>query len=532
MNYARQIVTQLKEADQDHEWYPTTPAMIEAVKRWISAENTNSIMDIGAGDGRVLVALGEKRNHPLLYSIEISPILRQEQPEDIIPVGTDLFEQNLAALPVDYIFCNPPYSQYEEWVCKIIEQGFAIKAFLVIPQRWKDSPAISEAIKRRGATARAIYHDDFLQGDRAARAIIDIVEVTFPLAEYGRGAKDPFEIWFDSNISTFDKADEIKEPETESSLARRLSNSSIDEMVESYLAEFKILRANYEAVFHLDYAILKELGIDKKAVREGLKMKMQGLKAKYWHVLFERMDAITSRLSTKSKDKLMKKITANTSVEFTASNAYAIVLWAIKNANQYFDEQLTDLFFELSTFEGVMNYKSNVRVWDKEVWRYNDRRSGREYLNSHYKLDYRIVVKRWKAICTDRYDRWNYPGGLSQDSHNLIADAIAVMGNLGFQTESLRSIDRHWTGGKWQDFYLSNTDDILFQVKAYMNGNMHFRFNQTAIMALNVNAARLLKWVRTKEEAAEELGYTHGEVDKYFNRNTHILPNNIKLLGA
>lgn len=206
------LVIELKEAGQDFEWYPTTDKMIQAVKRWIP-EQANSIMDIGAGDGRVLVALGEKCNQPLLYSIEISPILRQEQPEDIIPVGTDLFEQNLAALPVDYIFCNPSYSQYEEWVCKIIEQGFAIKAFLVIPQRWKDSPAISEALKRRGATARAIYHDDFLRGDRAARAIIDIVEVTFPLAEHGRGAKDPFEIWFDSNISTFDKADEFADVE-------------------------------------------------------------------------------------------------------------------------------------------------------------------------------------------------------------------------------------------------------------------------------------------------------------------------------
>lgn len=111
---------------------------IQAVKRWMP-ENATSIMDIGAGDGRVLASFAEKCKNATLYSIEIAPILRQAQPENIVPVGTELFEQNLASLQVDYIFCNPRYSQYEDWVCKIVSEGFAKKAFLVIPQRWTDS---------------------------------------------------------------------------------------------------------------------------------------------------------------------------------------------------------------------------------------------------------------------------------------------------------------------------------------------------------------------------------------------------------
>lgn len=522
----RDLVVQLSGADQDHEWYPTTEAMIQAVKRWMP-ENATSIMDIGAGDGRVLASFAEKCKNATLYSIEIAPILRQAQPENIVPVGTELFEQNLASLQVDYIFCNPRYSQYEDWVCKIVSEGFAKKAFLVIPQRWTDSKIIQETIKKRGATTRVIFHDDFSNGDRAARAIIDIVEVTFPLDRWDRDVRDPFEIWFDQNISTFDKAEELKKDETGSDLARRLSHASIDEMVESYLTEYRLLESNYRAIFKLDYAILKELGVEKDAVREGLKKKMQGLKAKYWQVLFDRLDAITSRLATKSKKKLLDKLTSNASVEFTASNAYSIVLWAIKNANLYFDEQLTDLFFDLSTRDGVHNYVSNQRTWEQDGWRYmNHSRK-----NTHYALDYRIVVINSVAITKDTW-RWEYPGNLYRECHELIADVIAVMGNLGFQTNSMRSFDRTWTAGKWQDFYLTNSDDILFQVKAYMNGNLHFRFNQEAIKALNINAARLLKWVRTADEVVQEMGYTLKEAKMYFNRNNHILPDSVRLLSA
>jgi len=65
-----------------------------------------------------------------------------------------------------------------------------------------------------------------------------------------------------------------------------------------------------------------------------------------------------------------------------------------------------------------------------------------------------------------------------------------------------------------------------------MNGNLHFRFKPEAIKALNVNAGRLLKWLRTEEDVITELGYTAKEAKEYFHRNSHILPSNVKLLGA
>ena len=65
-----------------------------------------------------------------------------------------------------------------------------------------------------------------------------------------------------------------------------------------------------------------------------------------------------------------------------------------------------------------------------------------------------------------------------------------------------------------------------------MNGNMHFRFNQSAIKALNIEAGRLLKWVRTAEDVVEEMEYTAEDAKMYFKANKYILSSNIKLLEA
>ena len=546
MNPTNQLIAALKENGQDFEWYPTTDEMISAVRRWIP-EDANSIMDIGAGDGRVLAKFAEKCKDALLYSIEIAPILHQKQPKEIIPAGTDLHEQNLSSLPVSYIFSNPPYSEYQEWVRKIVEEGYAKKAFLVIPQRWVDSEAIKIALKKRGATTRVIHSGDFHDAPRQARAVVDIVEISYPADKYGQGVKDPFEIWFDQNIDTFTKAEEIQEPKSSQELARKFSHASIDEIVAAYQDEYKRLEKNYRAIFQLDITILHELGINKEAVCGGLKMKMLGLKTKYWQILFDRLDAITSRLTTKSKNKLLEKLTQSTmgleedrdrykkyyrgtSVEFTVSNAYSVVLWAIKNANQYFDEQLIELFKTLSQFENVRNYKSNEKTCIKDGWRYGNS----EWKNTHYSLDYRIVVAQFHAIVKEEsWYKFDYPGNLHKDGHELIADTIAVLNNLGFSSYSLSPLNRTWQSGKWQDWYDdSNKNEILFQAKAFMNGNMHFRFKPEAIMALNIHAARLLKWVRTEEEVVTEMGYTPEVARKYFRQNHYLMPSNVPLLGG
>lgn len=527
------LLAAVKAADQDFEWYPTTQRMIDVVAKHIPAD-TKSIMDIGAGDGRVLVELAKRCEYPPeLYAIEKSSVLVEAQPEEVTPVGTDLHEQNLACLPVDYIFSNPPYSEseYVSWARVIIEFGYAKKAFLVLPRRWKDDQLIQAALQKRGAEARVIHSDDFYDGPRPARAVVDIVEIRYPTQSTGwsgtEKAKDPFDIWFDQNIDTFDQAEEVEDPDVGSSVERLKQLWTIGEMVAAYNDEYARMSENYRAIFRLDYAILKELGVNKEHVRDGIKKKMAGLKSKYWHLLFDRLDTITNRFSTATRKKFLDRLAGRAAIEFTSSNAYAVVLWAIKHANKYYDEQLVQLFRDLSTFEGVLNYKSNQRVWQRDDWRfYHDKPKP-----SHYALDYRFVVRQWQAIGNGGSYQWQYPGNLYEGCHNLIADVIVVLYNLGYATVDSPSKNRQWEAGQWQDFTLAS-GDVLFQVKAHKNGNLHFRFMPAAIKAINVEAGRLLGWIRSKQDVVKELGYTEAEADRFYRSSVQIGVSSVRMLTA
>lgn len=538
------LLRSVQESGEDFEWYPTTPRMIEAVSRRLD-KTADSIMDIGAGDGRVLRQLAARFEHePALYAIEKSNILIQAQPESVIPVGTDLFEQNLACLPVSYIFANPPYSEFETWACMIIESGHARKAFLVIPQRWKENEGIALALKKRGATARVVHSDDFHDAPRKARAVIDIVEISYPMKDGGYGyrdeVKDPFDIWFDENITTFEQEEESADYETEYSrnqkeLARIRHLNSITELVEGYREEYERMEENYKAIFRLDYALLKELGVSKDAVRDGIKKKMAGLKAKYWTLLFERLTVITDRLSTATKTTFTKKLLDRAILAFTSNNAYAVVLWAIKNANKYFDEQTVTLYRDLSTFDGVLNYKSNVRTWAKSDWRYSRRYSDEDEVRpDRYALDFRIVVERHGGIYSGDFGQYDYPGNLYKGCHEMIADVVAVLFNLGFPARGQRSLDREWYSGEWQNWYQVGplTSTILFQVKAHKNGNLHFRFLPEAIKALNVEAGRLLGWLHSPADVTAELGYSKEEAERFYFCTKLITPGSARrLLG-
>lgn len=531
------LLKSVQAVDEDFEWYPTSTRIIEVVSRRLDKTKPDtSILDIGAGDGRVLRQLAEGFTGPYtctptLYAIEKSLTLIEAQPENVIPVGTDLFEQNLACLPVTYIYCNPPYSQFESWAVMIIESGHARKAFMVLPQRWKDNPSIKVALEKRGASAKVIHNDDFYDAPRRARAVVDVVEVSYPMKDdhHWNEVKDPFDVWFDQNISTFDSEEDTSRQTDYDLESRELTRvrqlDSISAMVEAYQEEYTRMEANYKAIFQLDYALLKELGVNKENVRDGIKVKMAGLKARYWTVLFERLDAITNRLSTATKAKFTERLTGRVTLAFTENNAYAVVLWAIKNANKYFDEQTVALYRDLSTYEGVLNYKSNVRTWQVNDWRYY--KHSDEFKPSHYALDYRIVLEKYHGIFSSDFGMYEYPGNLHKTCHEVIADVIAVLFNLGFVAHGEKSMDRQWTAGQWQDWYKGGdfeTSPVLFQVKAHKNGNLHFRFMPDAIKALNVEAGRLLGWLKGPSDVVKELGYTAEEAERLYATMKMIVP--------
>ncbi len=528
------LVHALRAAGEDHEWYPTTRRMAAAIiadMRTSLRNRCDSILDVGAGDGRVLMMLAETNAHAKLFGIEKSVILQQQQPDLVIPVGTDFIEQDLMSLPVDVLFSNPPYREFEEWIHRIITTANAWLLYLVLPQRWETSTLIQAALDSRSAKAKTIHHDDFVDADRRARAIVHVIRVSFTEREaslsydnYER--QDPFDVWFDANIDTFDKEEPLSEDEQElRALARIHALDTIPDMVAAYTEDYARMEEHYKAIFRLDAALLKELGVSKTSVREGLKKRIQGLKHRYWAGLFDRLDVITARLTTQTKRLFLNRLTGQTAVAFTTANAYAVVLWAIRSANQYFDTQLVALFRALSTHDGVLNYASNQRTWQQDGWRYQAES------HSHYALDYRIVLHHYSAIQKTQFGAYEYPGGLHTSCHELIDDLIAVFGNLGFAATDVPSRRRKWHPNHWQDFRRAD-GRTLFQVKGFLNGNLHFRIDQHAIKAFNVEAGRLLGWLRGKEDVVTELRYTPEEAAGFFGSNQRLGPSATRLLGA
>jgi hypothetical protein len=538
------ILNLLQEAGEDFEWYPTTDEMVAVVARYIARNTPHSILDIGAGDGRVLTALRDvvDAGHVNLYAIEKAAVHIENMPAGIAIVGTDFEQQTLIDKRVDVIFCNPPYSQYEEWAVKILKESLAKEVYLVLPKRWADSQIIKAALAARQAKAKAVWSGDFARADRPARAQVDIVFVSFlRTGQYGRDEiTDPFDLWFHEmfpEVETIDQCKggddkEWKKPRTSADLLA--GYNLVDRLVELYLGELKSMHASYQALCSIDPGLLATIGVKSDEVKEGLRQKIEGLKNKYWQELFDHLDKITERLASKSREAIVKTMGSAVHVDFTADNAYAVVLWVLKNANEYIDSQVVDLFKELSEPECVKMYKSNQRTWDREQWRYLRNPSwnhGQQETPSRYRLEYRIVTQKYNGIWkNDGYSRshYDYPNGLHKNCHDLLGDIVTVANNLGF---SGKYIYWEWASGVAREFYL-DSGEVLMRVKAFKNGNLHIQFHQGFIAALNVEASRLLGWIKSPKEAVEEMDIDFATAERHFQSNRVFAPSECKLLTA
>lgn len=539
------LVKELKKAGEDHEFYPTTQEIIEWVHFDLrTVQKTISIMDIGAGDGNFFKVLSElesskeksKQNQFKKYAIEKSMILIDKMPADIFIVGTDFHEQSFIDKKMDVIFCNPPYSEYAEWMDKIIQESNAHTVYMVVPDRWKKNEKIAESLKTREANANTIKEFTFKDSEyRKANTSVDLVRITFHDISYGNDFRlkvDPFDVWFDKHFNvTAEKTDDTWHAErTKSENLHQLvkGQNIIERLAELYQEYFQHLLGNYKAVELLDSEILEELGVSVSGLKGSLKSKIEGLKNLYWQELFNNLDKITDRLTAHSRKALVKTLTAHTSVDFTASNAYSVVIWAIKNSNKYFNSQLLAVYLNITKKENVVNYKSNHRII-KDDWRY----SRNEW--SHYVLDYRIVHNHYNAIMIEgTFGTYDYHQGLSKSAHETISDIITVAKNLGFNIVD-SSWNMIWKAGQAQYFYYRTESGDLkdfASIKAHKNGNLHFKFNQRFMKKWNIEAARLNGWIKSPAEAAEEMkDMSLQEAAMYFKSNRQLLSSDIKLLA-
>ena len=535
----RQRIEALKANGEDFEWYPTTPEIIRKVARDIRhIENdrhyhsrTLDMLDIGAGDGRALLGIQEELRdeesyHSItfdnLYAIEVSTVHLTNMPKEIVVLGTEFHEQTLVDKPVSVVFCNPPYSQFEDWAFRILRECSAETIYLVIPQRWRENARLADVLESRGIEPHSLGEFDFENADRQARAKVEVVRFT---VKDGQGTS-AFDAAIEDMLPELERFDRepVKQTKEEADAAWRANimegkDGIIPTMVAAYDADLAKLIDTYRAVVKLDPELLKELGVTKATILDGLRSKISGLKNRYWEALFEHLKDITKRLATKQRKEFLESLTGKAIIDFTEANIYSIMMWVCKWAGDHFDTQLVELFKSMSQKATVETYKSNQRVFTKKDWRYL-----RED-ETHYKLCFRMVLETHGGINTSGYT-WEAVNGLAKSSAEMLRDFITVANNLGFDCDDGPEMHQ-WESNSKVEFKLRD-GALLMDVRAFKNGNLHIRVAKTVMLAINVQAGKLLGWLRTPEEAVSEL---KAEANEEFVRETFAISHKIEPLA-
>ena len=549
-----QLVLELKEKEQDFEFYPTTKEIIACIHKhinnhWEIEHNSNKVLDIGCGtenfrkyieelhherelwkekasrnaNGEIDYSIRNAKNFNVLhyYVMEKSQVLLQKLDKNTIVLGTDFYDNTLVDKQVDLIFCNPPYSVYAEWTKRIISESNCKYIYLVIPERWKEDIEIQKTIETIGAEAKTIGSYDFLNAERSARAKVDVVFVDKTKVP----TDSAFDRWFDETFKMRDKEEKTEwklEEEKEENLKNELVGGANkgERLINLYEAEQRKLYEHFLAISGLDVDILESINIQKSAVKQALKTRIQGLKTLYWKVVFDNLDEITDRLTSDTRQEMFNKFKSLQSVDFTIQNIYSLILWVIKNANTYYNDQMIEFFKKLSSPENCKAYKSNDRI-GTEHWRFADE-------NSHYTLDYRIIC-----------DRLSFSNNYSWDKEidkwkavHTIDDICTIANNLNFEV-GIKDIPQVF--GKKYKILLKNGKTFC-EYRIYKNGNCHLKFNKEFMKALNVEVSRLLGWINKPEDIAKEFDDEMKEgAEKYYKGSMQYClssSSSLKLLGT
>ena len=551
-----ELINELKENDQDFEFYPTTKEMIKVI---YNNSNGGEWLDIGAGtcnfrkfynefaeeqrriydqkyeifrnsykynDGKFDYDIEPKesqKGHGIrsYYVIEKSKILLQKMDKDIICLGTDFNNTMLLDKPVDNIFCNPPYSEYEEWTERLIYEANTKRIFLVIPERWNNSEKIKKALEKTKSRYTTLGSFDFLHAERQARAKVEVIKITKSGADSYRDLneynEDAFDRWFDETFKMRDKKDlnewdqeDIKKREVKDKLVNA-EQSKAKILTDLYNEEIETLYNHFKAICGLDVDILETIGVSKKGVKEALKKKASGAKSRYWRLALDELEEITDRLTSKTRERLFNRFTTLHTVDFTLENLYPVILWVLKNANEYYNDQLIDFYKELSSPENVKPYKSNQKVFERSEYRYNTFKNPDKI--SHYVLDYRIIMSSpfrtsWYSGKLD-----DYQDGAKQ----TLQDIFTIANNLGFK---IGLCDMPKVHGEKCTVLYERSDKVFMEYRVYKNGNMHVKFDIEFMKALNVEVSRLLGWINKPEDIKKEFPDDMAKgAEKYFKKN-------------
>lgn len=534
---------EVKAAKEDFEWYPTTDAIIRALVSSMETDVNDrysrglKFLDIGAGNGKVINAVKDVPGISTSYAIEKSSFLLNSLPPEVFILGTDFWKTSLADKELHYVFSNPPYSQFSEWTLKILREiPPETTLYLVIPERWKNDRTLKEAMEERKQEFHTIGNFDFQNAEeREARAKVELVKIT--TRGNRQDANDPFVKFFEEafGFPTDKPGDEEddKTPFEEKVEATKLVRkvNFIEALCILYEERMLELQENYQAVCRLEAGLLEELGITKDSLIESLRMKISTLKKEYWGRLFDGMEEITHRLTHESRRNMLNILQGQHTVDFDRDNAYAIVLWAVKNANKYFDDQLVNIYEKMVERANIENYKSNKRVFTEQRFRYTYVNTN-ETTHIRLKVGHRIILTACGGLKEKRYE-WD-KGGLSSTAATFISDLITVANNLGYKVNEPAPREDGWhdNSAKIYTFTKNGKDHALFKLRTFLNSNIHIHFHNEFIHTLNSQHGKLKGWLRDSEEAAEELEISLEEASTHFKNTFKIEAGTLRISNS
>lgn len=493
----KDLIDNLKDNNQDFEFYPTTSKMISDIVKHIGSYTfeKGTILDIGAGNGNFFTKLSKICDTSYLkkFAIEKSQILINQMPNDIIIIGADFYQQTLIDKNFDLIFCNPPYREFKTWMEKVISETNSNKVIFIVPERWQEDSRLVELVKKRGFEYKIISSDDFLDGERQARAKVNIIY--FTRYRQGKYYENHFNVnqsfvdFFEENFST------LKTEEAEVKIDKRMENelvagsNLIERMCSLYTLEFQSLIDSFKSIAKIDDKTLENIGINRYKVMGALSNRISKLKDEYWMHLIHNLKEVNQRLIYKFREDLITKITfAIGNIDFNEENCYAILIWIIKNANKSINEQLLFMFDLCIEPENIKKYKSNKLVFETEDrgWgQKKDIRFKNEKEVKNITLDYRIIT------CSNSYQVRTYYNKSSEEGNIMNCWEVICNNLLGH----------------------TNFGDIKF----FKNGNVHLKFNVEFSKAFNIQASLLKGWIKDKRQAMDEFEMDIKEKDLNFN---------------
>lgn len=523
---SRQLLQDLRDTNQDYEWYPTTNEILHAVVKHceslflIRRSDSLTVLDVGCGDGKALMALRKGLGIPMtLLGIEKSERLRMAAPCDVLFIGTDFMQQTLFDKKVHLLFCNPPYSDFVRWTCKILRECSAPYMFLVIPQRWRDNADIQELVTKMKYKVQTVGSFSFENAeDRKARAEVDVLCVQPPSRNSDVSSTTMFEDMFGEYVRGWksDAQTVSATPQLDGVRARRSMDNStaivssvgyLDMLVDCYVKDMVRLHDAFRKITSIDIGVLKELDLNPDRVLELLRLKIENTKLQYWKEVFDNCEGVNKRVVSKLRNSMLNTLKSFNHCDFTRDNVDAVLMWVLKNAQANIDEQLVMVHVKMTYEANVKLYKSNRRVFQHHDWR--RMRCNDDTAVSHYALEYRVVLDSCGGIYTGDY-AWEGRQGLTTYGWETLEDLIIVARNLGFDaSDNVWQPPGDWQSGVAREICYTpageTTPRVLMRVKAFKNGNMHINFCPKFMLAFNVEFGRLRGWLHDGDEAASEL---------------------------